>query len=73
MKGWISVIYYIIKKSFLRVVIMVSSIILCSDGYVINFYDSEIYIVLLVIENVFLNWIGIVYIIKEFLRIMMFR
>lgn len=65
------ILYY--KKKFFKSCYNGSSIILCSDGYVFNFYDSEIYIVLLVIENVFLNWIGIVYIIKEFLRIMMFR
>lgn len=52
---------------------MVSSIILCSDGYVLNSYDSEIHTALLATENAFLNWIGTVYITKELLRTMMLR
>lgn len=65
-------ISYYKKKSF-KSCYNGSSIILCSDGYVINSYDSEIHTALLATENAFLNWIGTVYITKELLRTMMLR
>lgn len=65
--------YHIIKKKSFKSCYNGSSIILCSNGYVINSYDSEIHTALLATENAFLNWIGTVYITKELLRTMMLR
>lgn len=55
-------ISYYKKKSF-KSCYNGSSLILCSDGYVINSYDSEIHTALLATENAFLNldWYSVYY------------